>query len=231
MELRWWSSRRQRSNLVRALAAASGLPALRGADWRHARLTAHGPDLPETDLAVAAYLLGELDEQTQAALVRQAAGAAATVILVEPGTPRGYRRIVEARRLLLELGMTIYAPCPHDLRCPLVAGPDWCHFSARVVRSQRHRRLKDGVLGYEDEKFSYLVAGRAVGAARVSAAATAPARVLRHPLTRKGLVVLELCGADGSADRWVLSRRQGAACKAARKADWGDEWPPAESVG
>ena len=43
--------------------------------------------------------------------------------------------------------------------CPWCAGPDWCH-AARLPRSDRHRQVKGGTLGWEDEKFSYVVAVR-----------------------------------------------------------------------
>ncbi|GAC1329144.1 MAG: hypothetical protein NVSMB13_16590 [Mycobacteriales bacterium] len=89
-----------------------------------------------------------------------------------------------------------------------------------MERSPRHRRLKDATLGYEDEKFSFVAAGREPPLDRSAA------RILRHPLRRKGLVSLELCLADGSAERRVVSKRQGPTYASARRTGWGDEWPP-----
>ena len=205
--------------LGRALARHSGAPALRSADWRVARLSGAAP-LPAADLVVAAYLLGELAEPLQAALVASAAASAAVVALVEPGTPAGSARIVRARDQLLALGLRIAAPCPHDGTCPLAAGRDWCHFAARVPRSGLHRRLKDGRLAHEDEKLSYVVASRPEPTARPAA------RVLRHPQQRKGLVTLELCAGPDRAELARIGRRHGPLHRAARDTDWGDPWPP-----
>ena len=195
---------------------ASGSPSLRDADWR--RWQAPG-ELPASDLLVCTYVLGELDDDGRESLVDAAAATAGAVLLVEPGTPAGYARVVAARRRLVAAGMRLVAPCPHEAECPLVPADDWCHFSARVERSPLHRRLKDARLGYEDEKFSF------VAAVRGAVPSWPQARVLRHPRLRKGLVSLELCTGDGTAERRLVSKRTGDLYRAARKAGWGDRWP------
>ncbi len=96
---------------------------------------------------------------------------------------------------------------------------DWCHFAVRVERTRLHRHLKGGSLGYEDEKFCYLVAMR--GGAR-----PAGARVVRHPEVQAGRVTVQLCTPAG-LDRRVVTRRS-AEWRAARKASWGDRWPGAD---
>jgi len=65
------------------------------------------------------------------------------LVLVEPGTPAGYGRILRARDRLVGLGATLAAPCPHHAACPLT-GEDWCHFSVRLPRSRDHRLAKGG---------------------------------------------------------------------------------------
>ena len=180
-----------------------------------------GAAVPEADLVTASYVLSELSTDAQLGLVTAALGAARrAVAIIEPGTPTGHRRVLAAREQLLAAGWQVVAPCPHQLNCPL-SEPDWCHFSARVERSSLHRQLKGGDLGHEDEKFSYVVA--VPGVERV-AAFSKGARILRHPLKRKGLVELELCRPDGSAKRQVVTKRQGAAYKQARDVRWGDTW-------
>jgi ribosomal protein RSM22 (predicted rRNA methylase) len=179
---------------------------------------------PEADLVTVSYVLSELDAAAQAALVAVAIGAARrAVAIIEPGTPSGHRRVLAARDQLLAAGWQVVAPCPHQLDCP-VREPDWCHFSARVERSAIHRQLKGGELGYEDEKFSYVVAVPG-GDARSEDMEPEGARILRHPVKRKGLVELQLCRPDGSAGRQVVTKRQGAAYKKARDVRWGDAWP------
>jgi ribosomal protein RSM22 (predicted rRNA methylase) len=81
------------------------------------------------------------------------------VLIIEPGTPSGFNNIIQARDKLIEKGFSTIAPCTvSNGFCPL-RGPetDWCHFVERVDRSRIQRHLKNGVLGYEYEKYSYLL--------------------------------------------------------------------------
>ena len=105
------------------------------------------------------------------------------------------------------------APCPHENACPM-SGGNWCHFAERLPRTSAHRQLKGADLGYEDEKYSYVVFAR-------QPSALPGARVLRHPRKHSGHVELELCRPDGLR-REAVSRKQGARYKQARKLDWGD---------
>ncbi|GGZ21485.1 rRNA methyltransferase [Streptomyces inusitatus] len=204
--------------LGRELALASGVPALRAARWERSRISA-AIRIESTDLVTVSYVLKELTAADRAAVVTEAARAADAVVIVEPGTPDGYQRVIEARDRLIEAGMTIAAPCPHSAGCPIVPGSDWCHFSARVSRSSLHRQVKGGSLPYEDEKFSYVAATR-------FPADPAPARITRKPQIRKGLVLLELCDRDGTLTRQTVTKRQGPLYKSSRDAEWGDPWPP-----
>ncbi|KNX36049.1 small ribosomal subunit Rsm22 family protein [Luteipulveratus halotolerans] len=189
------------------------------ADWRTWRL---GEPVPAGDLVTVSYVLSELSPSQQQRVVDDATGAAQrAVLVVEPGTPDGHRRVLTARAALIDADWQVIAPCPHALGCPL-AVDDWCHFAARVNRSALHRKVKGGELSHEDEKFSYVLAVRPGEAPSPGGAA----RVVRHPVKRKGLVELQLCRPDGSAGREVVSKRQGPAYKAARDVAWGDAWPP-----
>ncbi len=156
-----------------------------------------------------------------------AAAAAGVVVIVEPGSPDGYARVLAAREQLIAAGLRIAAPCPHGAVCPIEPGTDWCHFSARVNRSSLHRQVKGGTLPYEDEKFSYVAAVRpqALAGAPVQ---TAPARVLRRPQLHKGHVMLDLCTADGTLARATVTKRHGTAYRAARDLAWGDSWESPE---
>lgn len=194
--------------LGRELAGLSGIPALRAAEWRRARIGA-GLELAPTDLITVSYVLKELTADVRTALVDSAAAAAQAVVVVEPGTPDGYARIIEARDRLIAAGLTVAAPCPHSDACPIEPGTDWCHFSARVSRSSLHRQVKGGSLPYEDEKFSYVVATR-FGTEPVAA------RVTRKPQIRKGQVLLDLCTRDEALRRATVTKRHGELYRAAR---------------
>ncbi|MEU1256822.1 small ribosomal subunit Rsm22 family protein [Streptomyces chartreusis] len=200
----------------REIAAAD--PTLDKARWLRTRIDST-LTLDPTDLVTVSYVLNELTARDRATLLDTVASAARTVVIVEPGTPDGYTRVIEARDRLIAAGFRIAAPCPHSAACPIVPGTDWCHFSARVSRSSLHRRIKGGSLAYEDEKFSY------VAATRLPAAA-APARVVRKPQIRKGQVLLDLCETDPSLRRTTITKRHGDLYKAARDTEWGDPWPP-----
>ncbi|MCQ0022506.1 small ribosomal subunit Rsm22 family protein [Streptomyces somaliensis DSM 40738] len=205
--------------LGRELAAASGAPGLRAARWRRARIGG-ALRLDPVDLVTVSYVLKELTGADREALVDEAARAARAVLVVEPGTPDGYERIIAARDRLAGAGLRIAAPCPHSAACPIAPGTDWCHFSARVSRSSLHRQVKGGSLAYEDEKFSYVAAVRLP-------AEPAAARVTRRPQIRKGQVLLDLCTAEGGLRRDTVTKRHGALYKEARDAEWGDPWAPA----
>jgi len=199
-----------------AFAAELGLPA---ATWRHADLRRLTTAPEPHDLAVMSYVLNEMPAVDGAALLRRAWDAAGTALaLIEPGTPAGFARIVEARRLLVEWGAHIAAPCPHAANCP-IKKPDWCHFGVRVERTRAHRFAKGGELGYEDEKFSYVLAVRQAPAVPV-------ARVLRHPLHSAGRVELRLCTPSGLLT--LIANKKHPDWKQARKASWGDRWEEGE---
>ena len=174
------------------------------------------PTDPSHDLVISGYVLTELDISERAQVVAHAWQACRqAVVVILPGSVAGFRVMLDARRQLLELGATVIAPCPHADSCPL-PDDDWCHFGARLSRSSLHRRLKGGALPFEDEKFSYLVATRDVGA-------PAKARVLRRPVMTNRRVALKLCGGDGLRDETV-TRSHREAYRVARKVGWGGVW-------
>lgn len=202
----------------RDLVATAGGQVLAGARFERARAGSWPEE--HVDLVTVSYVLSELDNVQQGALVSDAMRFGGAVAVVEPGTPDGYRRILAVRTQLLTAGWRLLGPCPHELSCPLRQG-DWCHFATRVERSSQHRRVKGGELSYEDEKFSWVAA--------VEPGSPAPparsGRILRHPLKRKGLVELEVCRPDGTAGREIVSKRAGPSYRAARTVDWGDQLP------
>ncbi len=184
-------------------------------DWRAGDVVREKLDFPQADLVTIAYVLDALaPEKRQSLIERLWASARQMLVIVEPGTPAGWQRILDARRALVAAGAIIAAPCPHQLDCPLVA-PDWCHFSRRVARSRIHRLTKEAEVPWEDEKFIYLAAVReTVG--NVEARIIAPTRV------GGGKVSVKLCKDNGSAEERLLTKRDGDLFRWARRADWGD---------
>ncbi len=193
------------------LAAGMRLPHIA---WRIADIGVDAIDCAPRDLVTMAYSLNELAaEVRQPVLERLWRVTADTLVIVEPGTPAGWRRVLAARHQLIEAGAHVIAPCPHAIECPLVP-PDWCHFAERVARSRLHRQAKGAEVSWEDEKFSY------VAVSRVVAPATG-VRVIARPRKASGRVTLKLCRPDGSAGDQLFSRRDGTPFKRAWRSDWG----------
>jgi ribosomal protein RSM22 (predicted rRNA methylase) len=171
------------------------------------------------DLVTAGYVLTELaDERLQAAVEALWARAEGLLVIVEPGRPRDYERLMRVRDLLIAAGGQVVAPCPHEKACPLPEG-DWCHFSVRLQRSREHMRMKGAVLPYEDEKFSYLAVARPGIALH-----PAQSRIIAPAERSKFAIELPLCTENG-LQRLSIAKRDPERFRIARKLDWGDVWP------
>lgn len=194
------------------LAEATRLPAI---DYRLGDAGKALADAPEAALVIASYVINELGDAARATfadtLWRKTTD---TLLVVEPGTPAGYQRILDLRDRLIAQGARVIAPCPHDAACP-VAAPDWCHFVQRLPRSKLHLQLKAADVPFEDEKFSYVALTRAALPER-------PARVLTQPEQTKVAITAKLCTPAGKLEFAVAPRRDKPAYARFRRLDWGD---------
>lgn len=180
--------------------------------WKQGDITT--VDIQPHDLILLSYVIGELPISDLTPLIEKAwKNASQYLLIIEPGTPHGFERIRLVRDKLTSLGCHILAPCPHANACPM-ANNDWCHFSRRIPRTSLHRIMKSGTLGYEDEKFSYLIASKAPTETH--------SRILRHPQRHPGHVTFSLCTPDGLQTK-TLSRKL-LEYKKAKKLEWGDEF-------
>ena len=201
---------------LRALALDLAEASTRLADlnYRSGEALAALADTEAADLVIASYLIGELDDAQRPKLTERLwSKTRGTLLVVEPGTPSGYARIIAFRQQLIAAGAHVTAPCPHDGRCPLTA-PDWCHFTQRLARSRAHKQVKGAELPFEDEKFSYLALTRTPVALR-------PSRVLAQPHLGKAEVTAKLCTPDGLKSEKV-PRRDKTAYARARRWRWGN---------
>ncbi len=161
----------------------------------------------KAELILFSYSLNEVPQETLPEVVQNAYNQTENfIIIVEPGTPDGFERVRKIRTQLLQLGMSLHAPCPHHEICPMVS-PNWCHFSARLPRTSLHRTLKKGALGHEDEKYSYLIASKEPHNPQGS-------RVLRHPIIRKGHSIVDLCTRSGLQQKTITGKER-------KKLSWG----------
>ena len=166
------------------------------------------------DFVVASYVINELPPAKHASLADALwAKTNDMLLVVEPGTPAGYARIIAVRSRLIAQGAHVIAPCPHDNACPLTS-PDWCHFVQRLPRSRAHMALKAAELPFEDEKFSYVALSRRFPAKR-------PSRVLAQPDITKIAVTAKLCTPEGLAFA-SAPKRDKPAYRRFKKLDWGN---------
>jgi ribosomal protein RSM22 (predicted rRNA methylase) len=219
-----------------ALAALARRLAMTGPLAKAAILSGElGAEKPSADLVVASYVLAEFPDSQAASMTqdlwRSAQGA---LVLVEPGTPDGFARIHAARAALIAAGADVAAPCTHDRECPLRSVrevdsdsvstsdhhqvDDWCHFSQRLPRSRDHMLLKEAVVPFEDERYSYLAVTRQRPA---HGARILNARILAPPLETKPGLTFKLCDETGLRAQFVASRDRDE-YRRVRRLAWGD---------
>ncbi len=190
-------------------------PVLQKAQWHQASLEEKWP-VEGADLAVLSYVFAELNRERSSSLLdRLFEKNIPIVAIIEPGTPKGFERIRFFRDYVLQKGAQIIAPCPHQYACPMPSN-DWCHFSARVERTRLHRQLKEGSLGYEDEKFSYIIYAKSnfdLSSAR--------GRVVRSPQKGSGYVRIPLCANEGVLKEITVTKSDKENYRIARDLEWG----------
>lgn len=180
--------------------------------------------LPKRDLTLISYALNELEIDHASQLVHQAwLATKKALVIIEPGTPECFVRLKRLRIELINYGAYLLAPCPHEKDCPLT-GEDWCHFSKRLERTPLHKFIKNASLGYEDEKYSYLIALKTHVEERPSC------RVIKRPLKRSGHVTFDLCTENG-LERLTLSKKNKDLYKASLKYNWGDGFDIEKTTG
>jgi len=142
------------------------------------------------DVVIASYVFSEMSGPgVRAKMVKRLwARSNGVLVIIEPGTPKGFQVIKSLRNVLLSAanknqrrqvaslpsseestlldathhaddGAYVLAPCPHEQHCGMGEG-SWCHFSQRHIRSRIQMHIKQASKSYEDEKFSYLVLAR-----------------------------------------------------------------------
>ena len=182
-------------------------------EWKEFDLTQNEIQ-QKADLVITSYVINELTEKDrQDAIIKMWNSTNDILIIIEPGTPEGFLHIKQARKMLLEQGATIMAPCTHNKECP-IGKEDWCSFYTRVTRSKMQKQAKKGELGYEDEKFSYIAFSK-------TPIIQESARILRHPQINSGYVKVKLCTLNGVEEK-TFSKKDKDFYKSVKKMDAGD---------
>ncbi|HEU64506.1 hypothetical protein LCGC14_1550710 [marine sediment metagenome] len=166
------------------------------------------------DLVMLSYVANELKNfQIDKIINRWFFSKSKIIVFIEPGTKYGFKNIKYIRDFLIKKVCKLIAPCPNTLKCPMPKN-DWCHFYVRVKRSKIHKYIKGGTLGYEDEKFSYVIATKE----KVN---YPKARILRFVKKTKQDLNFTLCK-DGKMLNEKVSRKGKKRDKMVEKLNWGD---------
>ena len=166
------------------------------------------------DLIISSYMINELKQEERKKVIKKLLELESKMILiVEPGTPEGFKNIKEIQKIALEMGAYIIAPCTHQQICKLTEN-DWCHTTIRVERNKTHKLLKSADAPYEDEKFSYIAISK-------QNLGTAKSRILRHPIIETGKITLKLC-TNGNIEQKTITKKEKEQFKQAKKKKCGD---------
>ena len=108
------------------------------------------------DLIIAGNIIAELQGEALSDCLAAITGHLApggALIIVDPGTRRTARRLLDVRNMLLQhTELRLYAPCLCAASCPLQDDPgQWCH-EKLFWQPTEAVRLIDGVLGFTKEK-------------------------------------------------------------------------------
>ena len=186
---------------------------LKNTEWKKFDVTKDNIEAT-ADLIICSYMINELNSDVVEKIIEKLWNATKKVlIIIEPGTPHGFSNIKNIRNIILKNGGKIIAPCTHQGECKIPEN-DWCSFSCRVQRSKVHKKLKDGTLGFEDEKFSYIAFSK-------NDVQKAKSRILRLPIINKGYSEFKICTPEGIKNI-KLSKKDGQIYKNSKKKNVGD---------
>lgn len=178
--------------IAKTLFEASNNELLKNVNWIKQDIKDLKDDL-KSDLVVASYVLNEVSaENLNKFLDLLWSITNKALLIVDPGTPEDYKRMMKIKKYLIEKGAYIVAPCTSPEECELKN--DWCNFTCRVERTKLHKDIKNGGAPYEDEKFTYLVFTR-------NKYGLPNARIIRHPTIKPNLITLRLCENGEVVDR------------------------------
>lgn len=182
-------------------------------DWFDCDIT-DSEIITEADIIVCSYVINELKEEKRKQVIQKLLKLNSKIILIiEPGTPEGFKNIKDIQKLALETGAYIIAPCTSQDVCKLPLN-DWCHTTVRVERNKIHKIVKSGDAPYEDEKFSYIAISK-------ENLGTAESRILRHPIIKAGKITLKLC-TKGNMEEKIITKKEKEYFKLAKKKKCGD---------
>lgn len=168
------------------------------------------------DIVIASYSLNELKHEDRINTIKKLYNQTNKFfIIVDAGTPQNYKDLMEVRDEIIKLGATVIAPCSGNYNCPINRQNDWCHFSVRVKRSRLHKNFKDAKLGYEDEKFTYMIFSKTN-----LEGLNNYLRIVRHPVYRPKVIDFKTCSNEGIKNYCITKTNKDY--KKYKDLEWGD---------
>ncbi|MCB0420675.1 MAG: hypothetical protein KDD61_06750 [Bdellovibrionales bacterium] len=143
----------------------------------------------DSTLITFSYSLNELGHLPDWALQAEA------LCIVEPSTKEDGRKLLSIRQQLIDSGFSIWAPCVHQMACPLLTQShrDWCHHRVAIElpeslqQIEKHLPMKNRTLTY-----SYLLARKT----SAPAFSSNTIRVIGDTLKEKGKTRQLICRGD-----------------------------------
>lgn len=167
----------------------------------------------KADLVMTSYVLSELsDEERIAAAKKLFSMTNKYLLIIDTGTPKVWKQMMEIKQALESCGAKVLAPC-RAKECTLK--DDYCQFYARVERSAVHKMVKEGTLSYEDEKYFYLLLSKD------EFKIDKRVRVIRRPIIKTNVTNLMLCTKQGIVQK-DFTKRNKEEYKKAKKAKIND---------
>lgn len=188
-------------------------PKLKDISWKYMDIVEDDLNV-KADLVVTSYMLNEIKPESRKDVINKLIKSSNHLILIiEPGTPEGFKNIKEVQKTAIENSLHIVAPCTFQDICPL-PDEDWCHSIVRMERTKVHKVLKNADLPYEDEKFSYI----AISKENYN---NMGIRILRHPMIEKGKITLKVCH-NGKIEDMIITKKDKELFKMVKKKKCGD---------
>lgn len=116
--------------------------------------------------------------------------SAEALMIIEPSTRDHGRRLMQVRQQLIDKGFSLWAPCVHQLECPLLTKTktDWCHHRFAIEKSPWFEELENQLPMRNDTlTVSYLLARKKVPEK------VAGTRIIGDTLFEKGKVRQMIC--------------------------------------
>ncbi len=173
--------------------------------------------IPSADIIFASYWLNEM-KHIDKIIENIWQAAEKYIIIIEPGTPLGFKNILKARQFFINKGALIIAPCPGNISCPLKDHSTmWCHFRTRLPRHKNHAYIKSANLSFEEEPYSYLIVQKKID---ISSFSTKNRIISSVKKTKLGAETL-ICTSE-NLQQLVVLKKEKASYKHLLKKKWGD---------